>query len=884
MLELLYTSLVIFGFFFVIFIISRFFKPIKITMLFAQLILCFILFSNNFYKKHSLWKEPDFINIHEVPYYPIKSINLNYYGELSAEKMNDREFSIIKTEEYSNECLENYFIKSYKECPITNIIIDNKINEKYENYTMLEVGNLYLYYTNNYKYGKLYEYNEYNNKNLNFSKHEFDYEKIKQIKKREDNKLLNPLIDLKYYSKYADFIILALLIFILFYIFIESYDDFKFSYFKITNIIIEVIIFILYLIRFIKFIKIKHLLLDNKDIYNDEDYTPNKVFNIDSFTVAFPLNILLFNILYIIFPNKCSVCKKNDIEAKCLNKYVCMEINKNKNIFIILLSLPFIFSYIIFPILEYISDLKIKKVYKNMIYNWNTSPIKSIELSSVEDYELASIKSNQPKKYSFYNWKENYFKIERLDEFDYMNLYKNKNGKKCGKDSYGNYLYFPENVDCPINDILITNSSINLTNYTKLYLGDNYFLCYTNKNIEGEILIDLKASSSRGVQLNLETTNEICEDYYESILEDIFFENPGEICKSFYNFSTIPFYKEIDEWQYMFFINIKDFSSYQMIYLYSINYLGINSTLIKEREIIGNFRKNMNIYVSFSICKFILFIFNTVFFFAMIIILICDNKKVELIYSIINSVIIIFYIIISIICLYINFKYIQNIMNKINKDFQNNKNEYGYNIIIIIYGFLLLLNYIIIILYSLFIDSEGNFNFRRNINPPLQNNQNIQSTNQNLNINVPSLREVRMVVNAPQISVGNNLPEININQGNNHNNQINNNNNERKIRDYRIDNNLNYNNLYPIKINRSCNYEINYKFYRQFEPMNKEPVKLKKGNNCVICQMNPSKIIFSPCSHRCICQDCYTKNKSKIKNCPICRKPIKDFLEKIYDV
>ena len=95
---------------------------------------------------------------------------------------------------------------------------------------------------------------------------------------------------------------------------------------------------------------------------------------------------------------------------------------------------------------------------------------------------------------------------------------------------------------------------------------------------------------------------------------------------------------------------------------------------------------------------------------------------------------------------------------------------------------------------------------------------------------------------------------------------------------------MNYNNLYPIKINRSFDFETNDKFFRQFEPINKEPVKLKKGNNCVYCRFNPSKIIFSPCSHRCICQDCYTKNKIKIKNCPICRKPIKDFVENIYDV
>ena len=268
MLELLYTSLFIFGFYFFIFMCCPVFNPIKITMFAAQLILCITLLSKNFYKKHSLWEEPDFINIHEVPYYPIKSINLKYNEELSIEKMYDSEFSIIKTEEYSKECLENYFIKSYEECPITNIILDNKINEKYENYTRLMVGNFYLYFTNNDKYGKLYEYDEYSNENLDFSKHEFDYEKIKQIKRREENKLLNPFIDLKYYSKYADFVILALLIFTLFYIFVESYDDFKFSYFKITNIIIQITIFVLYLIRFIKFIKIKHFLFENKDIYN----------------------------------------------------------------------------------------------------------------------------------------------------------------------------------------------------------------------------------------------------------------------------------------------------------------------------------------------------------------------------------------------------------------------------------------------------------------------------------------------------------------------------------------------------------------------------------------------------------------------------------------
>ena len=69
----------------------------------------------------------------------------------------------------------------------------------------------------------------------------------------------------------------------------------------------------------------------------------------------------------------------------------------------------------------------------------------------------------------------------------------------------------------------------------------------------------------------METTNEICEDYYISNLKDIFFKNPKEECEAFYNFSTIPFYKKIDEWNYLFFINIKEFHSEEQIYLYAIN-------------------------------------------------------------------------------------------------------------------------------------------------------------------------------------------------------------------------------------------------------------------------------------------------------------------------
>ena len=51
--------------------------------------------------------------------------------------------------------------------------------------------------------------------------------------------------------------------------------------------------------------------------------------------------------------------------------------------------------------------------YDNLIYNWNTNPIKSIELSPAKDYEFGRIKAKK-KIYKFYKWRDNYFKIEKL--------------------------------------------------------------------------------------------------------------------------------------------------------------------------------------------------------------------------------------------------------------------------------------------------------------------------------------------------------------------------------------------------------------------------------------------------------------------------------------
>ena len=156
----------------------------------------------------------------------------------------------------------------------------------------------------------------------------------------------------------------------------------------------------------------------------------------------------------------------------------------------------------------------------NILYNWQTNPIKSIELSPTKNYEFATIKTIM-KDYSFYKWRDHYFKIEKIKKLNYINIYGNKNGKICGKDSYGNNLYFPNDVECPINDIIIDNNNLNLTDYKEIQLENNLSLYYTNKNISQEIIIDLKANPKYWkLNLNLKKTNALCkylEEYFDEL-------------------------------------------------------------------------------------------------------------------------------------------------------------------------------------------------------------------------------------------------------------------------------------------------------------------------------------------------------------------------------
>ena len=94
-------------------------------------------------------------------------------------------------------------------------------------------------------------------------------------------------------------------------------------------------------------------------------------------------------------------------------------------------------------------------------------------------------------------------KMTEKNYFDYYKLTINKNNKctknekRCGYlDYYKNILCLPENMECPINDIVISNHS-NFTHnnyiYKKIKLSDNQYLYYTSDNINGYIITSLSS-------------------------------------------------------------------------------------------------------------------------------------------------------------------------------------------------------------------------------------------------------------------------------------------------------------------------------------------------------------------------------------------------------
>ena len=57
----------------------------------------------------------------------------------------------------------------------------------------------------------------------------------------------------------------------------------------------------------------------------------------------------------------------------------------------------------------------------------------------------------------------------------------------------------------------------------------------------------------------------------------------------------------------------------------------------------------------------------------------------------------------------------------------------------------------------------------------------------------------------------------------------------------------------------------------------------QQAEECVVCLVNKKEIVFYPCGHQCLCQECCERFKKESQHmiCPICRNRIVDCI-KIY--
>lgn len=134
----------------------------------------------------------------------------------------------------------------------------------------------------------------------------------------------------------------------------------------------------------------------------------------------------------------------------------------------------------------------------NLKENWEKQPI--ISISFDQKYFNLNGKINKNNLKDLYKA----FIAERLDKkYNYKYLLRedvNEPGfHPCGKDTERNYLFLPNEVECPINELIISFSSNpeifkdenNYYHYKSAKFYDGIYLHYTNENINSTILIDI---------------------------------------------------------------------------------------------------------------------------------------------------------------------------------------------------------------------------------------------------------------------------------------------------------------------------------------------------------------------------------------------------------
>ena len=834
-----------FVFLLMLFFCVPFHKPMKIAIIFIQInfiLIYFIvaydhkpIYINFYYKyiyKHSnndyhyISNHFTIINYSELP---IKGFDIILSDDTKIkfkfERLVGQKFKYYKEDEYTKQCLKNYFIKSYEECPITDIIIQKEKNNTLlgYNYNEKKFHNIYFYYTNNKLDGKIYtnietlSYN-YLNKgidiNINdnnyyvfFDTKSYLYSNYKTDETNEtsqtdfsENKeeLINDL-DFALYTYIICFILLSICFM---YSFCEPWNSKLYNYYTVITWIIYIINMVLFIVRYTKIIKIKKLCYSC-----DETYL--KYLKADMMPLALSIAIILIYILYLITPKECHFNHNQFEEAYYINKYIEPHpkddgdiIKKNMNIFYLLYPLDVIF--IVIFILVVINDNRIKNNYKEQNFK-----------------EKSFENENEEKNYIYLTTNFSNCSSSETNIYFKDDLYE-KNGKICGKDINGIDLYVPKYKECPINDIYLGLEGDEKQGYSKIYCYyKGFYLFYTNTNTEGRIIESLHSHYYSDDDEDDEDDNYYDNYYYEK------------------NNSTYEYYLGVN------------------LMLENKN---TNNKNINFNDTIKNLEENYINLKKFNIGKYILFAFFIIFIIFFSVLLILDDPQIAFlgcgIFILIFSFI---FVIICIICLNYKIKYIKNVNSLLEI---NNYEKYGYipDILLVILALYFFIYFIIILIYKFLLKDDCTC---------------LKTYLKNL------FKKKERDVSHPPIIIQVQPKKEDLKK--NENKKENDNKNENEIKNERKSENsinINYHDVIEYSIN------INNHDVVENKPETEDKLIIKKStfkNPCTICLSKESSVIISPCGHRCLCLECYNDMKAQLKICPICRKNIICVVEKVFD-
>jgi hypothetical protein len=316
-----------------------------------------------------------------------------------------------------------------------------------------------------------------------------------------------------------------------------------------------------------------------------------------------------------------------------------------------------------------------------------------------------------------------------LNELNYSDISKNNdNSKICGKDSQGNDLYFPKDVECPINDIFISkfDYSSEYPDYTKVKMSNEAgYLYYTNKKTTGKIVIAI-IKDSETEPLNIYSGLGLLE--FNKIANNTKIDNKIE------GFNTNFFYEELDD-KYILkrspiYNNDDDddsdpigYSEEIILYkLYAINYLGVNNKLIDK---VKDFNENLDKYQKLTMLKYISYGFNVFDCFFYNLVFIFEESAYICFYGfgIILLPTVIFFLVINYWCLYININYVELFLNKINADFERYRCDFIWHFLLTLIGTFFSILYVFIIIHGFIKRCECECPKKGNVVRPIDTNE-----------------------------------------------------------------------------------------------------------------------------------------------------------------